>query len=58
MLENVPSLDRSSRIAELCRVLSALGYNHEHRVLDAADYGVPQRRKRMLLLARRDGKLL
>ena len=57
MVENVPSLDGSSRIAELCRVLSALGYYWKHRVIDAADYGVPQRRKRMLLLARRDGKV-
>ncbi len=57
MLENVPSLEGSARLAELCRVLSALSYNCEHRVLDAADYGVPQRRKRMLLLARRDGKV-
>ncbi|MCH7699209.1 MAG: DNA cytosine methyltransferase [Chloroflexi bacterium] len=58
MLENVPSLDGSARIAELCRVLSALGYNWEHRVIDAADYGVPQRRKRMLLLAQQEGKVV
>ena len=57
MLENVPTLDGSARIAELCRVLSALGYDWKHRVIDAADYGVPQRRKRMLLLARRGAEV-
>lgn len=57
MLENVPSLNGSARVAELCRVLVALGYHCEHRVVDAADYGVPQRRKRMLLLAQRHGKV-
>jgi DNA (cytosine-5)-methyltransferase 1 len=32
-------------------VLSGLGYNWEYQVLDAADYGVPQHRRRMILLA-------
>ncbi|MFG6413832.1 DNA cytosine methyltransferase [Roseateles sp. DC23W] len=32
-----------------------LGYVVEWRVLNAADYGVPQRRRRLFLVARRDG---
>lgn len=36
--------------------LKNLGYKVEHKVLDAADYGAPTHRKRLFLIARRDGK--
>lgn len=36
--------------------LRALGYELEHRVLDAADYGAPTHRKRLFLIARCDGE--
>jgi DNA (cytosine-5)-methyltransferase 1 len=32
------------------------GYNVEWRVLDAADYGAPTRRRRLFIIARRDGQ--
>ena len=35
--------------------LGALGYEPTWAVLDAADYGVPQRRQRLILVALRDG---
>lgn len=54
MLENVPGLEQDARFLALHSRLHAVGYTVEHRVLNAADYGVPQRRKRLLLLARRD----
>lgn len=38
------------------RALEALGYKVESRVLNAADYGVPTSRKRLFVIARRDGK--
>lgn len=36
------------------KYLKAIGYEVEWRVLDAADYGAPSRRKRLFVMARRD----
>lgn len=36
--------------------LKALGYVVQHKTLDAADFGAPTHRKRLFLVARRDGK--
>ena len=36
--------------------LRDLGYQLEHRVLDAADYGAPTHRRRLVLIARCDGE--
>lgn len=36
--------------------LTALGYVVEHRVVDAADFGTPSHRKRLILIARCDGR--
>ena len=57
MMENVPALAGDARMTRLLRGLKELGYvasDKSVQVLDAADYGVPQRRKRMIMqLARR-----
>jgi DNA (cytosine-5)-methyltransferase 1 len=37
------------------RMLERAGYQVDHRVLDAADYGAASRRKRLYVIARRDG---
>jgi DNA (cytosine-5)-methyltransferase 1 len=42
--------------AAFCEQLRALGYQVEDRVLDAADYGAPTHRRRLILIARRDGQ--
>lgn len=55
MLENVPGLARDSRLAAFRRELRKLGYSSQYQVLDAADYGVPQRRRRLILVAGRYG---
>ncbi|SAY51891.1 DNA cytosine methyltransferase [Neisseria weaveri] len=39
------------------RQLASLGYQVIHGVLNAADFGVPQNRKRAFFIARRDGKM-
>ncbi len=57
LLENVPGLagpGGRDELAQLLQGLQALGYEYEHRVLDAADYGVPQRRRRLVVCATRD----
>jgi DNA (cytosine-5)-methyltransferase 1 len=50
MLENVPGLGKKHRQSQLIPPLRSLGYSVVTDVLDAADYGVPQRRKRFILL--------
>jgi DNA (cytosine-5)-methyltransferase 1 len=56
MVENVPALMVDSRLNRLINGLTGLGYRCAVQILDAADFGVPQRRKRMILVAghRRD----
>jgi len=51
MLENVPGLADDRRFKKFLRELGRLGYIGEHRILNAADYGVPQRRRRLIYLA-------
>lgn len=53
MLENVPALGKDGRFTRMKNQLVALGYEVVVHVLDAADYGVPQRRKRLIMLASR-----
>ena len=51
MMENVPGLAQDRRFAAFCDKMKSIGYLGNHRVLDAAEYGVPQRRKRLIYLA-------
>lgn len=53
MLENVPSLEKDWRFIAMQDRLVELGFNVAVNVLDAADYKVPQRRKRLIMLASR-----
>jgi DNA (cytosine-5)-methyltransferase 1 len=54
MLENVPGLARDERFKSFCEKMEDLGYRGKFDILDAADYGVPQRRRRLIYLAGRD----
>jgi len=51
MMENVPGLAADQRFKTLCNALKRLGYVVNWSILNARDYGVPQRRKRLMLLA-------
>ena len=58
VLENVPGLLTSQRGADMGAVigtLADLGYVGSWRVLDAQHFGVPQRRRRVFIVARRAG---
>jgi len=58
MLENVPALAKDWRTSVLKAKLLEIGYvidENAVQVKDAADYGVPQRRRRMLIKASRFG---
>lgn len=57
MMENVPALREDRRLKLMVARLRKLGYELSYDVLDAADYGVPQRRRRFVLLAMRGGSV-
>ena len=57
MLENVPGLKEDWRFEKATRRLEKWGYQWACEVINAADYGVPQRRKRMILMASRLGPI-
>jgi DNA (cytosine-5)-methyltransferase 1 len=50
LMENVPGLARNYRFARFFDELQHLGYIANHAVLDAARFGVPQRRERLIVL--------
>lgn len=62
MMENVPglpTLDEGWFLKELIKEIEKLGYkNHDWKIINTADYGVPQKRKRFILLANRVGQVI
>ena len=54
MMENVPALLRDSRLEEITRELDDLGYACAADLFSAERYGVPQRRRRMILFGSRN----
>lgn len=58
LIENVPGLLTGSRRAyfdQTVESLEEMGYVVEHELLNAADFGVPQNRRRVFLVAHRGG---
>ena len=53
MMENVPTLDKDTRLKKLIEKLKNIGYHVDHKVLKMSNYGVPQSRRRMVMLASR-----
>ena len=56
MMENVPALARYEKFTDLTEGLERDGYQVVVQVLDVSYFGVPQRRKRLILSASRVGK--
>jgi DNA (cytosine-5)-methyltransferase 1 len=60
LVENVPGLGNAygrEIYRAFVETLEAAGFRHDARKLDAQDYGVPQVRKRFLLIASRHGEI-
>ncbi|MXW57431.1 MAG: DNA cytosine methyltransferase [Acidimicrobiia bacterium] len=57
-IENVPGMQRSSDVlAEFVKEIQPFGYDCSGSIICSADYGVPQARKRFVLVASRLGKI-
>ena len=56
-MENVPQLKIQSIFLDFVGNLKDNGYQVSSRIVDAAEYGVPQRRKRLVLLASLHGPI-
>lgn len=55
VMENVTELYRSEELAQICWWAKRVGFITEAGILNAADYGAPQIRKRTLVFGWRDG---
>lgn len=56
-MENVPELAKEVVFLDFVDKLVSLGYKVNFKIHDASDYGVPQRRRRLLLLASKFGDI-
>jgi DNA (cytosine-5)-methyltransferase 1 len=56
VLENVPPLLSSAEFGEMTKLARKLGFQLASGVLNAADYGVPQTRKRAIVIGSRIGE--
>lgn len=56
MLENVPGLAGDDRLTALLRRMRAVGYSAREWVVDANDFGVPQRRRRLIVIGVLDAR--
>jgi DNA (cytosine-5)-methyltransferase 1 len=55
VMENVPQLLRSAEYRAFVVAAGKLGFDVDSRILNAADYGVPQRRRRAFVIGSRIG---
>lgn len=58
ILENVPGYAKSPTFEAILRSLIDCGYRYHWLILDAADHGVPQNRKRLIMWAVKNSKPL
>ncbi len=51
MMENVPGLADQEHLFVFLRKMKKMGYRGAHKILNTVNYGVPQRRRRLIYLA-------
>lgn len=56
-MENVPSLQHFEVFSDFKEALEKLGYFVSHQIVDCAKYGLPQKRRRLVLLASKLGAI-
>jgi DNA (cytosine-5)-methyltransferase 1 len=56
-MENVPLLEKQAVFSEFVANLRGKGFHVTHKVVNCADYGVPQQRQRLVLLASKLGPI-
>ena len=56
-MENVPTVTKHDVYSEFVAKLEGLGYDVWHDVVDCSQYGLPQKRRRQVLLASRLGEI-
>lgn len=56
-MENVPNLEHQLVFKRFVRTIKNLGYEVSHEVVDCSDFGVPQVRRRLVLLASKLGPI-
>lgn len=56
MMENVPGLASDYRVSRIVTCLEQMGYNCDSQIFDASKFGVPQRRRRMILVGLQNQK--
>lgn len=54
-MENVPGLAKHQAFTDFLQALEHIGYHYDATVVRCSDYGVPQKRQRLVLLASRQG---
>lgn len=57
MMENVPGLIHYSLFTNSIRALRKLGYSVDYKIVNVKDYGVPQSRKRLVVIGSRLGEI-
>lgn len=57
MMENVPALQNYYLFEYLRKSLITLGYHIDYKIVDVSTYGVPQRRRRLVLVGSQLGEL-
>jgi DNA (cytosine-5)-methyltransferase 1 len=57
MMENVPALEKYDLFIAAIETFKKAGYQVDHKVVNVKDYGVPQSRKRLVLVGSRLGQI-